>query len=67
MSIFIIYIGIIGLESHFDRTNFKASLVIETINSNRILKMAHLLCESDYLSKFQSTTFIAPLLKKLIF
>ncbi len=52
MSIFIIYISIIGPDSHFDYMNFKASLVIEIINFNRILKVAHLLCESDYLSKF---------------
>jgi hypothetical protein len=42
MIIFIIYIGIIGPKSCFDYTNFRASLVIKTINFNRISKMAHL-------------------------
>ncbi len=37
MSIFIIYIGIIRLVSHFDYT-----LVIKTINFNGIKKMTHL-------------------------
>jgi hypothetical protein len=41
MSIFIIYIGIIGPQSCFDYTNFKASLVIKIININE-KKMAHL-------------------------
>jgi hypothetical protein len=31
MSIFIIYIGIIGPQSHFDNTNFRTSLVIKII------------------------------------
>jgi hypothetical protein len=31
MSIFIIYIGIIGPQSHFDSTNFRTSLVIKII------------------------------------
>ncbi len=42
MGIFIIYIGIIGPQSPFDYTNFRASLVIKIINFNEILKMAHL-------------------------
>ncbi len=42
MSIFIIYICIIGPQSPFDYTNFKASLIIKIINFNEILKMAHL-------------------------
>ncbi len=42
MSIFIIYIGIINPQSHFDCTNLKASLAIIIINFNEIFKMAHL-------------------------
>jgi hypothetical protein len=42
MNIFIIYIGIIGPQSHFHYTNFNASLVIKIINFNEIKKMAHL-------------------------
>ncbi len=42
MNIFIIYIGIIRLESHFDSTNIKASIGIILINFNEIFKMAHL-------------------------
>jgi hypothetical protein len=42
MSIFIIYIGIIGPLFCFDYTNFKALLVIKIIKFNGILKMAHL-------------------------
>jgi hypothetical protein len=42
MNIFIIYIGIIGPQSHFDCTNFKVSLVIKIINFNEIKKKAHL-------------------------
>jgi hypothetical protein len=42
MSIFIIYIGIIGPQSRFDLTNFKVSLVIKIINFNEIKKMVHL-------------------------
>jgi hypothetical protein len=38
MSIFIVYIDIIGLESHFDYINFKVSLVIKIINFNGIKK-----------------------------
>jgi hypothetical protein len=38
MGIFIIYIGIIRPLSHFDCTNFKASLVIKIINFNEIKK-----------------------------
>jgi hypothetical protein len=42
MSIFIVYIGIIGPQSCFDYTNFKFSLVTKIINFNEIKKMAHL-------------------------
>jgi hypothetical protein len=42
MSIFIVYIGILGLLFRFDYTNFKVSLVIKIINFNEIKKMAHL-------------------------
>jgi hypothetical protein len=42
MSIFIIYIGIIGPQSRFDYINFRASLIIKIINLNEIKKMAHL-------------------------
>ncbi len=42
MKIFIIYIGIIGPQYHFECTNFKASLVIKIINFNEIKKMVHL-------------------------
>jgi hypothetical protein len=42
MSIFIIYIGIIRPQSHFDCTNFKVSLVIKIINFNEIKKTTHL-------------------------
>jgi hypothetical protein len=42
MNIFIIYIGIIRLESHFDYTNIKAPIAIIRINLNEILKMAYL-------------------------
>jgi hypothetical protein len=42
MSIFIIYIGIIGPLFCFDYINFKVSLVIKIINFNENLKMAHL-------------------------
>jgi hypothetical protein len=42
MGIFIVCIGIIGPLSHFDCTNFKASLVIKIINFNEIKNMAHL-------------------------
>ncbi len=38
MSIFIIYISTIGSQSRFDRTNFRASFVIEIINFNEINK-----------------------------
>jgi hypothetical protein len=41
MGIFIIYIGIIKPQSHFDHTNFKVSLFIKIINFNKIKKMAH--------------------------
>ncbi len=63
MSIFIIYIGIIGLQFRFDYTNFKASLVIKIINFNEIKRMAHLamlafLYGCDFLSKFQYTTHL---------
>ncbi len=34
MSMFIIYIGIIRPQSHFDYTNFRASLFIKIINLN---------------------------------
>jgi hypothetical protein len=34
MSIFIVYIGIIGPLFHFDYINFKVSLVINIINFN---------------------------------
>jgi len=49
MSIFIIYIGIIGPESHFDCTNFRASSVIKIINFNELKNgpsnyACHLLC-----------------------
>jgi hypothetical protein len=36
MAIFIVYIGVVKQQSHFDYTNFKASLVIKIINFNRI-------------------------------
>jgi hypothetical protein len=36
MSIFIIYISIIGPQSHFDYINFKASLVIKITNFDEI-------------------------------
>jgi hypothetical protein len=42
MNIFIVYVGIIWPYSHFDNTNFKASLVIKIINFNGIKKLAHL-------------------------
>jgi hypothetical protein len=42
MSIFKIYIVIIGPLFHFDCINFKASLVIKIINFNGIKKRAHL-------------------------
>jgi hypothetical protein len=38
MNIFIIYIGIIGQQSHFDYINFRAPLVIKIINFNEIKK-----------------------------
>jgi hypothetical protein len=41
MSIFIVYIGIIGPLSHFGYTNFKASLIMKIINFNGIFLMAH--------------------------
>jgi hypothetical protein len=62
MNIFIIYIGIIGPQFHFDCTNFKVSLVIKIINFNEIKKkgpssyVCHLLCGCDLLSNFQFTT-----------
>jgi len=43
MSIFIIYIGIIGPMFHFDYTKFKVSLVIKTIIFHGIKKMAYLI------------------------
>jgi hypothetical protein len=42
MSIFIIYIGVIGPQSCFYYTNFKASLVIKIINFNELKKKTHL-------------------------
>ncbi len=42
MGIFIIYIGITKPLSCFECTNFKASLVIKTINFYGIKKMAYL-------------------------
>jgi hypothetical protein len=42
MTIFIIYIGIIGPLSCFDYTSFKVSLIIKIIHFNEIFKMAHL-------------------------
>jgi hypothetical protein len=42
MNIFIIYIGIIRPQSHFDYTNFKVSLIIKIVNFNENFKMAHL-------------------------
>jgi len=42
MNMFIIYIGIIGPQSHFDYTNFRASLVIKIINFNGIKNIVHL-------------------------
>jgi hypothetical protein len=42
MSIFIIYIGIIGPLFRFDCINFKVSLVIKIINFNEIKKIDHL-------------------------
>jgi len=42
MGIFIIYIDITKPLSHFECTNFKASLVIKTINFYGIKKMAYL-------------------------
>jgi hypothetical protein len=41
INVFIIYIGIIGLKSHFDCTNFRASSIIKIINFKEIKKMAH--------------------------
>jgi len=41
VSIFIIYIGILGPLSHFDCTNFKVSLIIKIISFNGINKMVH--------------------------
>jgi len=38
MNVFIIYIGIIGPQSCFDYTNFRASLLIKIINFNEIKK-----------------------------
>jgi hypothetical protein len=64
MSIFIIYIGIIGPQSHFDCINFKASLVIKIINFNEIKKKGpssyacHFLCGCDFLLNFQFTTHL---------
>jgi hypothetical protein len=63
MSIFIVYIGIIGPLFHFDHTNFKASLVIKIVNFSEIVKgpfsyACHLPCECDYLSKLQSITHL---------
>jgi hypothetical protein len=40
MNIFIVYIGIIGPQFHFDYTNFKVQLVIKIINFNEIKRMA---------------------------
>jgi hypothetical protein len=64
MSIFIIYIGIIGPLSHFDHTNFKSSLVIKMVNFSEILNgplsyACHLTCECDYLSKLQFITHLS--------
>jgi hypothetical protein len=42
MSIFIIYIGIIGPWSHFNCINFRASLIIKIISFNEIKKMVHI-------------------------
>jgi len=42
MNIIRIYFNIIGPLSHFDDTNFKASLVIKIIIFNEIKKMVHL-------------------------
>jgi hypothetical protein len=42
MSIFIIYIGIIGPLFRFDCINFKVSLIIKIINLNEDLKMVPL-------------------------
>jgi len=73
VSIFIIYIGIIGPLSCFDYINFKASLIIKIINFNGIKRMTHLamlvifhvnviICQISIYY-----TFVASLLKKLIF
>jgi len=42
MSIFIVYIGIIRPEYHFDYTNIKVPIAIIKINFNENLKMAYL-------------------------
>ncbi len=68
MNIFIIYIGIIGPQSHFDCINFRASLVIKIINFNEIKNgpssyACHLLCGCDFLSKLQFTTHLSHLWK----
>jgi hypothetical protein len=42
MTIFIVYISIIGPLFCFDYTNFEASLVIKIMNFNKIKKLAHL-------------------------
>jgi hypothetical protein len=73
MSIFIIYIGIIRSQSHFDCTNFKVSLVIKIINFNEIKKTTHLVMlvifYVDVIScqNFKLPQFIASLLKFFIF
>jgi hypothetical protein len=73
MSIFIIYIGIIGPQSHFDYTNFRTPFVIKIINFNEIKKMTHLtmllIFYVDVITVNFSIyhTFITSLLKKTHF
>jgi hypothetical protein len=70
MDIFIGYINIIGPLSHFDYINFKVSLVIKIINFNGIKNMAHLVMLVIFHVNIKISilhTFIASLLKKLIF
>jgi hypothetical protein len=68
MSTFIIYIGIIGPQFHFDCINFKASLIIKIINFNEkngtSSYVCHLLCGYDFLSKFEFSTHLSHLCSK---
>jgi len=73
MNIFIVYIGIMGPQSHFDCTNFKVSLVIKIINFNEIKKKAHLAMlvifyvVVIYCQNFNLPHIFAYLLKNIIF